>query len=380
MSCPPGTILNPRTYRCVRATGKLARNLARAGNIGEAEIAAAAVYAPPPAERRRTLRRGRNAVAAPVVFYGNAPRPAAVMYQQQAPKPPAEPMRLRGCPPGSVINPSTGRCITVGGRVYKQLFPAPPPEVPRIAPRRATSEGPVALPAGQPAVAPLGSRDLMANWTAGNCRNRTDPLTGRAFATADESYLSSVIRLHNNTCTAAPALHAAVASAHKAGRIASLPDSADPLTLADFKILRDAMRRREPGYKLPARRHQPPPPEWQLYVASDRRSGPEFATVAYVDITKARRTVYGIEYLDDAIRVDLGFIPITPPAGAICSAGMIVDLIDRLAKENRLVVPVAGGWKPAHGFPFTKTYWGQQKAERFNRLCKDLARAVSLPI
>ena len=172
-----------------------------------------------------------------------------------------------------------------------------------------------------------------------------------------------------------------MAATHKAGEIAALPDSTDPLTLEDFKVLRDAMRRREPGYKLPARRHQPPPPEWQLYVASDRRSGPEFATVAYVDITKARRTVYGVEYPAEAIRVDLGFIPTTPPAGAMCSAGMIVDLIDRLSKEHRLVVPVAGGWKPAHGFPFTKTYWtSTQKAERFNRLCKDLARAVSLPI
>jgi hypothetical protein len=367
MSCPPGTILNPRTFRCVRATGKLARNLARAGNVGEAEIATAALYAPPPAERRRTQRRGR----APVVFYGAAARPVA--------QPSAVRLEPRACPPGSVMNPSTGRCVKVGGRVYKELFPAPPPEVPRID-RRATSEGPIALPAGEPAVAPLASRDIMAGWAAGNCRNRTDPLTGRAFATADDAYLASVIRLHNNTCTAAPALHAAVAASHKAGRVASLPDSADPMSLADFKILRDAMRRREPGYKLPARRHQPPPPEWQLYVASDRRSGPEFATVAYVDITKARRTVYGIEYLDDAIRVDLGFIPITPPAGAMCSAGMVVDLIDRLAKENRLVVPVAGGWKPAHGFPFTKTYWGTQKTERFNRLCKDLARAVSLPI
>jgi hypothetical protein len=364
MSCPPGTILNPRSFRCVRATGKLARNLARAGNVGEAEIAVAAMYAP--AERRRTQRRGRNAVA-PIVFYGAAP--------------PTMRMEPRACPQGSVMNPSTGRCVKVGGRVYQQLFPAPPPQIPQIADRRTTSEEPIALPAGESAVAPLGSRNLMAGWTVGNCRNRTDPLTGRQFSTADDAYLASVVRLHNNTCTSASALHTAVAVAHKAGHVASLPDSTDPLTMADFKVLRDVMRRREPGYKLPARRHQPPPPEWQLYVATDRRSGPEFATVAYVDITKARRTAYGVEYPAEAIRVDLGVIPITPPVGAMCSAGMIVDLIDRLAKEHRLVVPVAGGWKPAHGFPFTKSYWSTpQRTERFNRLCKDLARAVSLPI
>lgn len=373
MSCPPGTILNPRTYRCVKATGKLAQGLARAGNVGEGEVAAAAVYAPPP--RTRVTRRYRpNATVA--AAFGAAPSAQAhqpVNTTRRAPRPAV------ACPPGSVINPATGRCIKVGGRVFRDLFP---PEAQRIelAPRRATSEEPMALPAGNTAVAPLSTRSTMLSWMAGNCRNRTDPLTGRSFSAADDTYLSSVVRLHNNICTAAPALHAKVAATHKTGKIATLPDSTDPLTLPDFKVLRDAMRRTNPGYKLPPRRHQPPPPEWQLYVASDERSGPEFASVAYVDITKARRTIYGIEYPAEAIRVDLGFIPVETPAGAMCSAGMIVDLLERLDKEHRLVIPVAGGWKPAHGFPFTKAHWSRDRAARFSRLCKDLARALTLPI
>ena len=44
----------------------------------------------------------------------------------------------------------------------------------------------------------------MLSWMAGNCRNRTDPLTGKSFSAADDAYLSSIVRLHNNTCTAAP--------------------------------------------------------------------------------------------------------------------------------------------------------------------------------
>lgn len=375
MSCPPGTILNPRTYRCVRATGKLAQELARAGNVGEGEVAAAAVYAPPPRSRVTRRYHPNTSIAA---AFGAAPAPREAILPvnttRRAPR--------ATCPPGSVINPSTGRCIKVGGRVFRDLFPPTAPEAPRIeaAPRRATSEEPIALPAGNTAVAPLGSRSTALAWTTGNCRNRTDPLTGKSFSAADDSYLSSVVRLHNNVCTAAPALHARVSIAHKAGKIATLPDSTDPLTLPDFKVLRDAMRRTNPGYKLPPRRHQPPPPEWQLYVASDERSGAEFASVAYVDITKARRTIYGIEYPADAIRVDLGFIPVETPAGSMCSAGMIVDLLERLDKEHRLVVPVAGGWKPAHGFPFTKAHWSRDRAARFSRLCKDLARALTLPI
>jgi hypothetical protein len=366
MSCPPGTILNPRTYRCVRASGKLAHELVRVGNVGEAEVSAAAVYTLPP--RTRVTRRFRPNISVAAAF-GAAPR--IITETRRVARP---------CPPGAVINPSTGRCIKVGGRVFRDLFPPAAPEVPRIvAPsRRATSDEPIAVPSGITAVAPLGSSALA--WTTGNCRNRTDPLTGRSFTSADETYLSSVIRLHNNTCTAAPALNTKVATAHKAGRIATLPDSTEPLTLPDFKVLRDAMRRTNPGYKLPPRRHQPPPSEWQLYVASDTRSGAEYASVAYVDITKARRTVYGIEYPPEAIRVDLGYIPVETPAGAMCSAGMVVDLLERLGKEHRLVVPVAGGWKPAHGFPFTKAHWAKERASRFSRLCKDLARALTLPI
>lgn len=374
MSCPPGTILNPRTYRCVKATGKLAQGLARAGNVGEAEVAAAAVYAPPP--RTRVTRRYRPNMTVAAAFGAAAapPPPPPVNLTRRTVRPAV------ACPPGSVINPSTGRCIKVGGRVFRELFPPAAPEVPVAIPRRATSEEPIALPAGNTAVAPLSSRSIILNWTAGNCRNRTDPLTGRSFSTVDDAYLSSLVRLHNNTCTVASALHDRVSAAHKAGRIATLPDSTDPLTLPDFKVLRDAMRRTNPGYKLPPRRHRPPPPEWQLYVASDTRSGPEFASVAYVDITKARRTIYGIEYPPEAIRVDLGFIPVETPAGAMCSAGMVVELLERLDKEHRLVVPVAGGWKPAHGFPFTKAHWSKDRTARFSRLCKDLARAVSLPI
>jgi hypothetical protein len=100
----------------------------------------------------------------------------------------------------------------------------------------------------------------------------------------------------------------------------------------------------------------------------------------YVDVTKARATAYGVEYPPEAVRVDMGFIPIAAPLGAICSAQTIVDLLDRLAKENRLLTPTAGGWRPLAGFPFTKEHWFTDATNRLNRLCRDLAKALTHPI
>jgi hypothetical protein len=151
------------------------------------------------------------------------------------------------------------------------------------------------------------------------------------------------------------------------------------MTLDDFKALRDAIRRREPGYKIPGRKHQPPPPEWRLYVAADNRSGPDFVSVMYVDVTRGRPSRTGIDFPVDAVRVDMGFLPVTNLAGALCDPQTLVDLMQRLDAANRLLVPVAGGWKPVTGFPFTKKYWETDRNAKFGRLCRDLARALTQP-
>jgi hypothetical protein len=102
-------------------------------------------------------------------------------------------------------------------------------------------------------------------------------------------------------------------------------------------------------------------------------------SAAYVDITRARDTPYGVEYPPDAYRVDLGFLPSQTPTGAQCSAAMVQDLLTRLARSNRLLTPVAGGWKPPAGFPFSKAHWlHPQRAERLTRLCKDLATLLAV--
>jgi len=176
-------------------------------------------------------------------------------------------------------------------------------------------------------------------------------------------------------------LNAKVTAEHKAGQVATLPgDPSSHMTIDDFKALRDSRRRHDPAYKIPGRKHQPPPPTWQLYIASDNRSGSSFASVFFVDVTKVVEGRNGPEYPVDSIVLDLGFIPLTI-MDSLCKPQMIVELLQRLTTANRLLIPVAGGWKPVAGFPFTKKYWsGPEAKERFSKLCQNLTRQLTTPL
>lgn len=76
--CPPGTVLNPKTNRCVKADGALGKKL-----LASVPPAAAAAAAP-----------------------AAAPAPS------------------KQCPPGTVLNPKTNRCVKVDGAVGKKLAAA----------------------------------------------------------------------------------------------------------------------------------------------------------------------------------------------------------------------------------------------------------------
>lgn len=383
MSCPPGTALNPYSLHCVKLTGRKARELVRLGALNP--VAYQQPYhpfwdqrpvAPPARAVTRKANRGARGVGAFGMYAGPAPR------QPQAPRvtAAAAPALFTGttmmCPAGSNRNPTTGRCIKIGGRTYKRVHPAP---IALAVQRRELTEGPITLPVGTAAVAPLGDDATVVGWARDNCANNADPISKVPFASAETAALQEMIRLHNRTCVTASLLHSKVAAEHKAGAIATIPGSDTHLTLDDFKALRDAMRRRDPGYKIPGRKHQPPPPEWQLYVAADNRSGPEFVSVMYVDVTKGRPSRTGIDYPADAVRIDMGFLPATGLTGALCTLQTVVELLQRLDTANRLLAPVAGGWKPVTGFPFTKKYWENDRNAKFGRLCRDLAKALTQP-
>jgi hypothetical protein len=403
--CPPGSFRNPISSRCVKLTGRRARELYDGGYVDYGAMAAAAVQQQQPyrpvqarAETRRQQRPidiaaafgGRGSISSNNTRRRQQQQPFEVAPLRQPAAPRIDP-RAQPCPSTrQVRNPITGRCVVVGGRAFKQAGIAPvlAPPIPHLralkpaeAARRTESGDRPDLPLHAAAVAPLADRATILGWATGNCKEQRDAITGIPFRNMDAENLQQLVRLHTRACTLAAPLNAKVAAEHRDGKIATIPGQPDTqMVLPDFKALRDAMRRTNPAYKLPGRRHQPPPPTWKLYVSRDARSGPDYMTVMYVDSTKGRATPTGMEYPPEAVRVDLGFIPTKQVTGALCEPALIVETLQRLGDANRLLEPVAGGWKPVAGFPFTKQYWTRETATRLSNLCRLLIRALTSPI
>lgn len=334
MECPPGKVRNPLTGRCVRDVGYV-RSFAN-------------LFAP-----QQTRRRSRVAAVE------------------------------QPCPPGTRRNPTTRRCLKAGSRIYRKLFPEeypvaplPPPIALQRREELILSEPSLSVPKGYGDIAPLADRATIYDWIRANCRNRHDPLTRRAFAAEDTVALRDLVRLHNRTCAFVRPLNQKVAGDRARGQLATIPGTPELMNEADYDALRAGMRRHDPNYKIPKHRHAPPPANWQLYVASDERSGPDFATVAYVDVTKAYISAQGPVYPPQSVRIDLGVIPLVEIPG-ICSAQDRVNLIARLAAANRLVTPTASGWKPVAGMPFTRDYWYRQSVSKLSAFCTQLSKALA---
>jgi len=375
MDCPPGTFLNPRTLRCIKPTGRKAHELVRQGAIPD-------YYA---RQRAKTARKPSLAAA-----FGAAPTYRQHAFRNTYKKPVVK--LLAACPQlDQERNPITNRCIKIGGLTHKQLYAPPPPLLPAPAPaplppppqelRRISSEGPIKLPIGSAGIAPLADRSMILGWAHSQCKNNRDAISGVPFVSADATALQDLIRLHDRTCVMSGALNAKVTAEHKAGQVATIPgDPSSHLTIDDFKALRDSMRRHDPAYKIPGRKHQPPPANWQLYISPDNRSGPGFASVLFLDEKKITKGPGGPVIPLDAVVIDMGFIPLTI-TDSLCKPQLVIDLIQRLAAANRLLVPVAGGWKPVGGFPFKdKKYWSTDGRNRFSKLCQTLTKLLTTPM
>lgn len=361
MACPPGMVLNPHTFRCISSRGRIARELVRAGDLNAGELR---FGVPPP---RRVTFKNRNRFRLeteatkkqhdyiPVLF-----EDVPLKQQQDAPQ----------CPLGYERNPVTHRCIRIGGRTFKRVHPREITEILQIP------------SSGAAAPVPLSDRRTTLGWITNNCKNTIEPLTGKPLQSLPVDSLQEIVRLHDGTCSTASSLQRHVITEQKRRRIVGIPGIPEiPMNYDDFRVLRDAIRRRNPGFKYVTKEKAVElPAEWKLYVASDQRSGPEYASVGYVDITKGKRTMYGIVYPLDSFRIDLGYLPITSFPGTSCSIQTIVDLLGRLADAKKLVHPdpIHGGWKPIAGFPFTKEQWKTPySSQRLGRLCRDLAKALS---
>lgn len=341
MQCPPGLILNPKTLRCVRVTGKVGRGLYNDGYVRNAEVQAA-VQAVPFGYQPRN--RNRFTMRKPGFLLRREPKLAI-------PKP---------CPPGTTRSLQTRKCIKLGGKAYKKVYSFHEQNPP-------VSEPKIAIPLGLSGAAPMSDKTTIVDWTTRNCKYANDILTGRRFTEDSVTNLQNIVRLHDGVCMAAPSLNSLIGAQHKSGQIATLPhDKTTHMTMGDFKALKEVMQRTAPGYKIPARVHQPHPPGWELYIASDNRSGPEFVSVLYIDVTKAIMTATGVEYPQESIRVDLGYLPRTD------QIQNLLAILQRLDAMNKLLVPVAGGWKPTHGFPYQKAHWANNRSAKMQKLNETL--------
>ena len=405
MYCPAGYILNPRTRNCVKASGRVAQGLVRRGDVNP-------IYGPPVTGPglRATVRRPR----APAYGYGAAPAPAygygaaaAPVYGPSYGAPatgygaiaPAALYIEPPCPYGQERNPQTGRCVKIGGRTHKKVRgPAPALAQPAYGhggPAPAYGQQPQHLghrhraatePYIRSALAPMTDQAGIVGWTRAQCKNQVDPLTGRAFVSQDTASLQQLVRLHNRTCVSSAALKRQVDADRSRGITTVIPGTFDPLNATDYESLAASQRRvgaaPTGGYGFPttaapvygAGRRVPRPPEWQLYIAQDTRSGPDYASVLIVDVTKAKTTAYGTEYPHESIRVDLGFIPVTGTQGAACSPQTLVDRIQRKDKKGALIFldPGSGRWKPIAPFPLLKTFWTTGRAAKLGQICSAL--------
>ena len=105
--CPPGKIRNPKTRKCVNATGKLGREIMKALAAIVAAPAPAPAPAPPcPPGKIRNPKTRKCVKADGKIGRALAPAAAAVPI----------------CPPGKILNPETGRCVNATGAIGRKLL------------------------------------------------------------------------------------------------------------------------------------------------------------------------------------------------------------------------------------------------------------------
>ena len=154
--CPPGLVFNPNTLRCVKAEGRRGKRLQSIPAFQRTRVAAVPVYDALP-EFARSLTRS----------FTQSRRPTFT--------PPTFTRRLSnnsdGCPEGKILNPATGKCVKVGGRVQRRIDRGPLGDedersVPVFYTRKASK-------------VPLGEREVMRNWISSQCSNSEEPLRAR---------------------------------------------------------------------------------------------------------------------------------------------------------------------------------------------------------
>lgn len=228
--CPPGLVFNPNTLRCVKAEGRRGKRLQSIPAFQRTRVAAVPVYDALP-EFARSLTRS----------FTQSRRPTF--------SPPTFTRRLSnnsdGCPEGKILNPATGKCVKVGGRVQRRIDRGPLGDdesrdvrVPMFYTRKASK-------------IPLGQREVMRNWISSQCSNSEEPFTGKNLKAMTENEMSSLIRTSAGTCLRAEYLDRHIRHERERGREVMDPVAPRKLTLSNMDILGRVVRRVVPDYRVP---------------------------------------------------------------------------------------------------------------------------------
>ena len=236
--CPPGLVFNPNTLRCVKAEGRRGKRLqavpafqnTRAPSL---ERLAVPVYDALP-EFAKSLTRSMTQSRLPEIKT-QFQLPTFTRRQSQ---------NTNRCPEGKILNPETGKCVKVGGRVQRRLEQRPRDDieeernVPILYTRKASK-------------IPVGQRESMRNWISTHCSNSEEPFTGKNLRSMTDNEMSSLIKTSAGTCLRAEYLDHHIRHEREKGREVMDPVAQRKLTLSNMDVLGRVVRRVVPDYRIP---------------------------------------------------------------------------------------------------------------------------------
>ena len=432
--CPPGSVFNPQTLRCVKSGGRLGRRIQTIPAVTRrlntyqptyqpvTRLTPIPVYDTVPQLARavtRSMRQSRLPVLAPdsqrSFFMSQGPS-----LQTRGLGPPASTMQGQAqenrCPAGKILNPETGKCVKVGGRVQRRL---------QRLPQEGTEGSPPMLYTRKASKIPVGPREAMKNWISSQCANSEEPFTGKNLKAMADTEMVSLIKTSAGTCLRAEYLDRHIR--HERERGTEVMDPMNPrrqLTLSNMDILGRTIRQVVPDYRVPqytrkaqssvtqvqtATRQAPAqvqfttrqvpaqtrtglpipkatsyPENYKFFIGKDARSGDDFYSVYYYDKDQATVTNAGVQIPPQAIVIDIGIIPafvgVVESGNPACTTSTLVEKLLALHKKQKLLHKLGNQLVATIEMPAERARWktpdGAIQRKFFQQVCAYLDELV----
>ena len=447
--CPPGSVFNPQTLRCVKSGGRLGRRIqtipsvTRRLNVYQptyqpvTRLTPIPVYDAVPQLARavtRSMRQSRLPVLAPdsqrSFFMSQGPvsmtQGPVSMTQGPTLTRQAQTQEDR-CPAGKILNPETGKCVKVGGRVQRRL---------QRLPQEGTEGSPPMLYTRKASKIPVGPREAMKNWISSQCANSEEPFTGKNLKAMADTEMVSLIKTSAGTCLRAEYLDRHIR--HERERGTEVMDPMNPrrqLTLSNMDILGRTIRQVVPDYRVPqytrkaqssvtsvqaatrqvptagqaatrqvptagqaATRQVPAqtrtglpvpratsyPDNFKFFIGKDARSGNDFYSVYYYDKDQATVTNAGVQIPPQAIVIDIGIIPafvgVVESGNPACTTSTLVEKLLALHKKQKLLHKLGNQLVATIEMPAERARWktpdGAIQRKFFQQVCAYLDELV----